>query len=147
MGTGPDERVIERRLRAGIGPHDGAQRFQDLGVDVFLGSGRFVGPDCIEVGGEKLYFRRAVVATGARAAVPPIPGLKEAGYLTNDTVFNLTELPKRMAVLGAGPIGCELAQSFARFGSAVTVLDMSDHMLPREDPDAARRVPPNHPGW
>lgn len=129
-----------RRLRAGISHHDSAGRFQGLGVDVFLGSGRFVSPEEIEVAGKRLRFRRAVIATGARAAVPPIPGLKEAGYLTNETFFNLTELPRRLAVLGAGPIGCEMAQSFARFGSRVTLLDMADHVLPREDPDAAAVV-------
>ncbi|HYH47167.1 MAG TPA: mercuric reductase [Thermoanaerobaculia bacterium] len=129
-----------RRLRAGISRHDSASRFQGLGVDVFLGDGRFVSPEEIEVVGKRLRFRRAVIATGARAAVPPIPGLKEAGYLTNETFFNLTELPGRLAVLGAGPIGCEMAQAFARFGSRVTLLDMADHVLPREDSDAAEIV-------
>ena len=129
-----------RRLRAGISPHDSAGRFRDLGIDVFLGQGRFTGPDSIEVGGKKLRFRRAVIATGARAAALPIPGLAEAGYLTNETVFNLTELPGRMVVIGGGPIGCELAQSFARFGSRVTLLDVAPHVLPREDADAAAIV-------
>ncbi len=126
-----------RRLRAGISVHDSAARFRSLGVDVFLGEGRFVDPGTVEVDGRRLRFRRAVVATGARAAVPPIPGLAEAGYLTNETVFNLTELPPRLAVLGGGPIGCELAQAFARFGSRVTLLDKDAHVLPREDTDAA----------
>lgn len=138
-GEGDFGRAMERmrRLRAGISVHDSAQRFQGLGVDVFLGDGRFVSPGEIAVGGRRLRFRRAVIATGARAAVPPIPGLQEAGFLTNETFFNLTELPRRLAVLGGGPIGCEMAQSFARFGSRVTLLDMADHVLPREDPDAA----------
>ena len=129
-----------RRLRAGISVHDGAARFRGLGVDVFLGEGRFVDPETVEVDGRRLRFRRAVIATGARPAVLPIPGLVEAGHLTNETVFNLTELPPRLAVLGGGPIGCELAQSFARFGSRVTVLDMAGHVLPREDADAAEIV-------
>ncbi|HEX5759628.1 MAG TPA: mercuric reductase [Thermoanaerobaculia bacterium] len=129
-----------RRLRAGISVHDGARRFQGLGVDVFLGEGRFVSPEEVEVGGARLRFRRAVVATGGRAAVPPVPGLAEAGYLTNETVFALTELPARLAVVGGGPIGCELAQAFARFGSRVTVVDIAPKLLPREDADAAALV-------
>ncbi|MEE8311869.1 MAG: mercuric reductase, partial [Candidatus Binatia bacterium] len=126
-----------RRIRADIAPHDGAGRFRDLGIDVFLGDGRFSTPDTIEVDGKTLHFRRAVIATGARATAIPIPGLEESGYLTNETVFSLTDLPRRLAVVGAGPIGCELAQSFARFGSEVTLLDTADHILPREDADAA----------
>lgn len=127
-----------RRLRAGISRHDSARRFRDeLGVDVFLGQGRFVGPDCIEVDGKRLVFTRAAICTGARAAVPPIPGLAEAGFLTNETVFTLTELPPRLAVIGGGPIGCELAQAFARFGSKVTLLHHGAHLLGREDSDAA----------
>jgi pyruvate/2-oxoglutarate dehydrogenase complex dihydrolipoamide dehydrogenase (E3) component len=129
-----------RRLRAGISVHDSAERFRSLGVDVFLGDGRFVGPDAVEVEGQRLRFRRAVVATGARAAVPRLPGLAEAGYRTNETIFNLTELPRRLAILGCGPIGCELAQAFARFGSEVTLLGRSAHVLPREDADAAALV-------
>jgi pyruvate/2-oxoglutarate dehydrogenase complex dihydrolipoamide dehydrogenase (E3) component len=129
-----------RRLRAGISLHDSAERFRSLGVDVFLGDGRFVAPDVVEVDGQRLRFRRAVVATGARAAVPRVPGLAEAGYRTNETIFNLTELPRRLAVLGCGPIGCELAQAFARFGSEVTMLGRSAHLLPREDADAAALV-------
>jgi pyruvate/2-oxoglutarate dehydrogenase complex dihydrolipoamide dehydrogenase (E3) component len=129
-----------RRLRAGISVHDSSARFRGLGIDVFLGEGKFVGPDAIEVGGRRLRFRRAVIATGGRAAIPPIPGLAGAGYLTNETIFNLTELPARLAVIGGGPIGCELAQTFARFGSQVTLLDMEGHILVREDADAAEVV-------
>lgn len=129
-----------RRIRAGISVHDSAARFRGLGIDVFLGDGRFTGPDAVEVGGKRLRFRRAVIATGARAAVPPIPGLAEAGYLTNETIFNLTELPASLAVIGGGPIGCELAQTFARFGSQVTLIDMEGHVLVREDADAAEVV-------
>jgi len=129
-----------RRLRAGISENDGAKRFAGLGVDVFLGQGRFVSPDEIEVAGKRLRFRRAVIATGARAAAPTVPGLAEAGYLTNETIFNLTELPERLVVIGGGPIGCEMAQSFARFGSRVTLLDKDGHVLLREDADAAEIV-------
>ena len=135
-------RVMERmrRLRAGISPVDSARRFSELGVDVFLGEGRFTGRDRIEVGGDTLGFRRAIIATGARAVAPPFPGREDVGHLTNESIFSLTELPRRLTVIGAGPIGCELAQSFARFGSRVTVLDRADRVLPREDPDAARIV-------
>lgn len=127
-----------RRLRADISRHDSARRFRDeLGVDVFIGQGSFTGPDCVEVNGKNLFFKKAAVCTGARAAAPPIPGLAEAGYLTNETIFSLTELPRRLAVIGAGPIGCELAQSFARFGSQVTLIEAGPHILGREDGDAA----------
>jgi pyruvate/2-oxoglutarate dehydrogenase complex dihydrolipoamide dehydrogenase (E3) component len=129
-----------RRLRARLSPIDGAPRFRDLGVDVFLGQGRFVAPDRVEVDGKSLRFRRAIIATGARAAAPPIPGLAEAGYLTNETIFSLTQLPARLVVIGAGPIGCEMAQAFARFGSAVTVVSNAPHVLPREDAEAAAIV-------
>ena len=129
-----------RRLRAQMSAKDSAARFQGLGVDVFLGEGRFLDGDTVRVGDKKLHFRRAVIATGARAIALPIPGLAEAGYLTNETVFSLTELPKRLAVIGAGPIGCELAQAFARFGSQVSLLEVAPQILIREDPDAADRI-------
>ena len=130
-----------RRLRSEISPHDSAQRYRDeLGVDVFLGEGRFVDSDSVEVDGRHLRFRRAVIATGARALPLPIPGLTEAGYLTNETVFSLTELPKRLAIIGAGPIGCEMAQAFARFGSQVTLLEVMPQILIREDKDAAALI-------
>ncbi|MBJ6802126.1 mercuric reductase [Geomonas sp. Red259] len=127
-----------RRLRAGIGRHDAALRFRDeLGVDVFFGAARFTGTDRIEVAGAELKFSRAALCTGARAAVPPVPGLAEAGYLTNETVFSLTELPATLAVIGGGPIGCELAQAFARFGAQVTLVEPGAQLLGRDDPDAA----------
>jgi pyruvate/2-oxoglutarate dehydrogenase complex dihydrolipoamide dehydrogenase (E3) component len=129
-----------RRLRADISPHDSAQRFTELGVDIFLGTGKFTGPDTIEVGGQTLRFAKAVIATGARAAAPPIPGLKDVPYLTNESLFSLTELPKRLGVIGAGPIGCEMAQSFARFGSEVFLVEAEHGILPREDRDASEIV-------
>ena len=129
-----------RRLRARISATDSARRYRDHGVDVFLGAGRFTGPDTVEVGGRALRFKKAVIATGARATAPPIPGLAEAGYLTNETVFELTTLPPRLVVIGGGPIGCELAQAFARFGARVTVLEAAPRVLLREDPDAAALV-------
>lgn len=135
-------KVMERmrRLRADISPHDSAKRFTELGVDVFLGAGKFTGSDTIEVGGQTLRFAKAVIATGARAAAPPIPGLKDVPYLTNETLFSLTELPKRLGIIGAGPIGCEMAQSFARFGSEVFLIEATHGILPREDQDAANIV-------
>jgi pyruvate/2-oxoglutarate dehydrogenase complex dihydrolipoamide dehydrogenase (E3) component len=126
-----------RRLRADISPHDSAARFRDLGVDVFIGDGRFVGPDSIQVGDQVLRFSKAVIATGARAAAPPIPGIAEVPYLTNETLFSLTELPRRFGIIGAGPIGCEMAQCFARFGSEVFLVETDHGVLPKEDRDAA----------
>ena len=126
-----------RRLRSSISANDSAARYRAQGVDVFLGAGRFTGPESISVGDAVLHFRKAVIATGARAARPDIPGLADVGFLTNETVFTLTQLPSRLAVIGAGPIGCELAQAFARFGSKVTLLGSAPQILPREDPDAA----------
>lgn len=129
-----------RRLRAGISEHDSAERFRKLGVDVFIGNGKFIDANTIEVGGKELKFDRAVIATGARAAEPAIAGLREAGFYTNETIFTLTELPQRLVVIGAGPIGCELAQSFQRFGSQVTILTDGAEIMPREDRDAAAIV-------
>src|SRR5215813_8958401 len=129
-----------RRLRADLSPHDSAERFAKLGVDVFLGEARFAGPDVVEVEGQKLRFKRAVIATGARAMEPVIPGLADTGCLTNETVFSLTQCPARLAVIGGGPIGCELAQAFQRLGSQVTVLHKNEHLLDREDLDAAAIV-------
>src|SRR6266404_807017 len=129
-----------RMLRADLSPHDSAQRFAKLGVDVFLGEARFAGPDTVEVAGQTLRFKRAVIATGARATDPPVPGLAEAGYLTNETVFNLTQCPPRLAVIGGGPIGCELAQCFQRLGSRVSLLHKNAHLLDREDMEAAALV-------
>ncbi|MGC8559838.1 MAG: mercuric reductase [Phycisphaerae bacterium] len=126
-----------RRLRAGLSGHDSAQRFTELGVDVFIGEGRFLDSRTVGVDNNVLRFKKAVIATGARAVALPIPGLAEAGYLTNETLFSLTELPRRLAVIGAGPIGCEMAQAFARLGSQVTLLEQQKQLLPREDRDAA----------
>jgi pyruvate/2-oxoglutarate dehydrogenase complex dihydrolipoamide dehydrogenase (E3) component len=129
-----------RGVRARISPHDSAARFRELGVDVFLGEGRFTGPGAVSVNGTALRFKRAVIATGGRAHRPPVPGLAEAGFLTNESVFELTERPRRLAVIGGGPIGCELAQAFRRLGSEVTVFHTGSHILNREDADAAEIV-------
>ncbi|MES1260807.1 MAG: FAD-dependent oxidoreductase, partial [Acidobacteriota bacterium] len=99
-----------RELRSLISANDSAERYRAQGVDVFLGSGGFIDTETAQVGDARLRFKRAVIATGARAGIPEIPGLAEAGFLTNETVFTLTELPRRLAVIGAGPVGCELAQ-------------------------------------
>ncbi len=127
-----------RKLRADISPVDSAERYADeKGVDVFIGRGKFTSPSTVEVNGKTLHFSKAIVATGGSPAIPNIPGIESVPYLTNATVFNLTALPKRLAVIGAGPIGLELAQAFQRFGSQVTVLARSDRIMPKEDPAAA----------
>ena len=109
-------------------------------MDVFIGNGQFTSQENIEVAGKTLQFAKATICTGARATAPTIPGLEENGYLTNETIFSLTELPTRLAVIGAGPIGCEMAQSFTRFGSQVCLFEQTNHILPREDTDAAEIV-------
>jgi pyruvate/2-oxoglutarate dehydrogenase complex dihydrolipoamide dehydrogenase (E3) component len=126
-----------RRIRSEISRHDSAKRFSGLGVDLFLGEGTFSGRNSIEVDGKSLKFKKAVIATGARAYEPPIDGLKEAGFLTNETVFSLTGEPGRMAVIGAGPIGCELAQAFNRLGWDVSLFNYHSKIMAREDDDAA----------
>ncbi len=134
-----------RKIRADISPVDSAQRFADLGVDVFFGQGSFVDDDTVSVttsSGEvtELKYKKAVIASGARAAAPPIKGLETIDYLTNENLFSLTELPKRFGIVGSGPIGSEMAQSFARFGSEVFLFEQQDHILSREDSDAAAVV-------
>lgn len=132
-----------RRLRAQIAPADSHEATVGAGADVYQGRGRFVGPNAIEVNGKTLRFKVAVVATGGRAAVPPIPGLATAPYLTNATIFNLTSLPRRLVVLGAGAVGLEMAQAFRAFGSEVTVIVRSARVLSKESvetSDALRDV-------
>ncbi|MGI0492758.1 mercuric reductase [Alkalinema pantanalense CENA528] len=129
-----------RSIRSTISHHDSAARFRDLGIDVFLGNACFTSEHTISVENQALKFKKAVIATGTRAAQPEVPGLAEAGYLTNETVFSLTERPRRFAIVGGGPIGCELAQAFQRLGSQVILLHKNDHVLDREDPAAAEIV-------
>jgi pyruvate/2-oxoglutarate dehydrogenase complex dihydrolipoamide dehydrogenase (E3) component len=130
-----------REIRARISHDDSAKRYrEEFGVEIYFGNARFTGPGSVDVDGTRLEFAKAVVASGARAAAPPIPGLAETGYLDNETVFTLTERPRRLAVIGSGPIGCELAQAFRRLGSEVTLLEMAPQILTREDPDAAAIV-------
>lgn len=123
-----------------IQPHDSPERFEGLGAEVIFGSGKFVDKQTFEVNNRHLKARAFVIATGSRAAIPSIPGLKEAGYLTNEQVFSLTERPDLLAVIGGGPIGCELGQAFSRLGSQVTIIASSDRLLPKEDPEAAQVV-------
>mgnify|MGYP001218841081 FL=1 len=130
---------------ADIEPHDSVERYTGLGVEVLQGHARITSPWSVEVtlaDGRKqtLTTKNIVIAAGASPFVPPIPGLKEAGFLTSDTVWGLTELPRRLVVLGGGPIGSELAQSFARLGSAVTQVEMAPRIMVREDPEVSELV-------
>ncbi|QBG48726.1 mercuric reductase [Verrucomicrobia bacterium S94] len=138
VSEGDFPKVMERlrKIRAEISVNDSAQRYSGKGVDLFFGEGKFTGRNTIEVNGQTLTFRKAVIATGARARHPEIVGLDDAGFLTNETVFNLTERPEHLIVIGGGPIGCELAQAFRRLGSQVTIIEKS-RFLPREDPEAS----------
>jgi len=129
-----------RQVRTGISPVDSATGAKKAGVDVFFGEARFKNEDTITVGGQDLKFKKAVIASGARAVRPKITGIEEVGYLTNESVFSLTTLPQKLAVIGGGPIGCELAQAFQRLGSQVTLFHKGSHLLNKEDPDAAEIV-------
>jgi pyruvate/2-oxoglutarate dehydrogenase complex dihydrolipoamide dehydrogenase (E3) component len=124
-------------VRNAIAPHDSPERFRRLGVEVVQGTARFVSDRTLDVDGRRLAARRVVVATGSRPALPALPGLDSVPYLTNETVFESAELPARLIVLGAGPVGLELAQAFARLGSAVTVVSASNEILPKEDDEVA----------
>lgn len=126
-----------RRLRAQISPHDSAERFRNLGVDVFFAQARFKSPNAIDADGTTLNFARAIIATGSQPTRPQIDGLTPTDYLTSDSLFNLTQLPQQLAVIGGGPIGAEMAQAFAACGSAVTLIEAGPRLLPRDDPDAA----------
>jgi pyruvate/2-oxoglutarate dehydrogenase complex dihydrolipoamide dehydrogenase (E3) component len=127
-----------RRIQAHLSRAISARRLSEAGVDVYFGEARFAGHDTVTVSGEVLRFKKALIATGARPLTPPIPGLAEAGYLTNENVFNLTECPRRLLVMGGGPLGCELAQAFCRFGSHVIIAQDDPMFLPREERDAAQ---------
>ena len=130
-------RDVVRSVQAAIAPNDGVERFTGLGVDVLLGSGRLVSPHEVAVGAATVWGRHVVIATGSRPSIPDVPGLAEAGFLTNETVFDLPTLPPRLVVLGGGPVGVELAQAFRRLGSTVTILCTSPHVCPKEDADVA----------
>ncbi|MCC5871687.1 MAG: FAD-dependent oxidoreductase [Gammaproteobacteria bacterium] len=134
--------VMERVQQAitKVEPHDSVERYEGLGVDVVQGYARITSPWSVAVDGRELTTRNIVVATGARPFVPPIPGLEEVGYLTSDSLWQLRKLPKRLAVLGGGPIGSELTQAFSRLGSRVIQIEMGDRLLPREDAEVSRAV-------
>ena len=127
-----------------IAPHDSSERYESLGVNVVEGNARIISPWEVEVftttGLQTLSTLAIVIAAGARPLVPPIPGIETIAYLTSDTIWNLREQPKRLLVLGGGPIGCELAQCFARLGSQVTIVEMAARLLMREDEDASDMV-------
>ena len=126
-----------RQVRQEIAHHDSVERYRAQGVDVFLGSARFLDDASIQVNEHRLLARRFVVATGARAAMPPIPGLKDCDPLTNESFFDLVERPRRLAILGAGPVGCEMAQAMARLGIDVHLVEMADRVLPGAIPQAS----------
>ncbi|MEB3883803.1 FAD-dependent oxidoreductase [Lyngbya sp. CCY1209] len=123
-----------------IEPNDSPERFEGYGVEVIFGDGQFLDPRTFEVNDRKLKARTFAIATGSRPSIPPIPGLKEAGFLTNEQVFSLENRPESLAIIGAGPIGCELGQAFSRLGSDVTIFSSRDQILPKEDPEAAKVV-------
>jgi pyruvate/2-oxoglutarate dehydrogenase complex dihydrolipoamide dehydrogenase (E3) component len=129
-----------RDRRATLGRHDSEERLRRAGVDVHFAPASFEGPRAVVANGRRLRFKRAVIAAGSRPVAPPIPGLDRRGYYTNETIFDLATLPPRLLVIGAGPIGCEMAQAFAQFGSDVIVTDVAARPLPREDPEASAVV-------
>jgi len=120
-----------------IQEHDSTERFEQLGVDVIYGQGQFTSHNTFEVNGRSLKARAFLIATGSRPSIPPIPGLEEAGFLTNEQIFSIQSRPDSLAVIGAGPIGCELGQSFSRLGSQVTMINSREVIMPQEDPEAA----------
>jgi pyruvate/2-oxoglutarate dehydrogenase complex dihydrolipoamide dehydrogenase (E3) component len=129
-----------RRLRAQISANDSVERFSKLGAEIYLGDAKFIAKNELEVDGRRLPFSKAIIATGARAASLDLPGFAEMGYLTNETVFSLETLPKTLLVIGTGPIGCELAQTFRRFGSEVIIVGRGNRLLPNDDADAAEII-------
>ena len=129
-----------RRIRARISRVDSASRLIAEGIDLYFGAARFAGPDAVDVGGKRLRFKKALIATGSRSILPTIPGLAEAGFLTNETVFDLTVLPRSLLVIGGGPLGCELAQAFCRLGARTVIAHSEPLFLPKEERDAAQMV-------
>ncbi|WP_020590890.1 dihydrolipoyl dehydrogenase family protein [Kiloniella laminariae] len=124
---------------AGIEPHDSVERFEKLGVRVVQGHGSFLDRKRLQVGDQVIEARRFVIATGSRAMIPPIDGLETVPYLTNESVFDLTDLPKKLIIVGGGPIGCELGQAFRNLGSEVTLVEMAT-IMPKDDPDLVKVV-------
>ncbi|TVR31322.1 MAG: FAD-binding protein [Spirochaetaceae bacterium] len=139
----PQMSAVNARIAAVIGKiafHDSPERFRALGAEVYLGSGSFISEHEVEVDGRRLSARTIVISTGSRAAIPPVEGLEGVGYLTNRDVFSLAQLPRSLAILGAGPIGVELGQAFRRLGTEVTIVDMAPRILPRDDPEMSAIV-------
>ena len=129
-----------RRVRDRLGRTDAPAQLAEAGIELFFGCARFVGPDCVDIEGTRLSFKKALIATGARAVLPQIKGLNEAGFLNNESVFDLTALPASLLVIGGGPQGCELAQAFARFGTRTVMVHSEPLFLPKEERDAAQMV-------
>lgn len=129
-----------RRVRDRLSRNDSAAQLAAAGIDLYYGDARFAGPDAVDVNGSRLGFRKALIATGARALLPEIQGLNEAGFLNNESVFDLTQLPPSLLVIGGGPLGCELAQAFARFGTRTIISHSEPLFLPKEERDAAQMV-------
>ena len=143
VAVGVDFPAVMQRVQGiirRIEPHDSVERFTELGVNCISGDARIISPWEVEIAGEVRSARNIVIASGARPLIPPVPGLAQQDFLTSENVWELRELPPRLLVMGAGPIGCELAQSFARLGSAVTLVDMAPQILPREDGDVANQL-------
>ena len=129
-----------RRIRSRISRVDSAARLVAHGIDLFFGRARFIATDAVDVDGTRLQFKKALIATGSRAVLPDIPGLAETRFLTNETVFDLTEKPRSLLVIGGGPLGCELAQAFARLGTRTVIAHSVPLFLPKEERDAAQRL-------
>lgn len=126
-----------KRIRAEISKNDSAKRFTDhYGLDIYMGQAKFLSPETVEVNGKVLKFKKACIASGGRPRIPDYAGLYQIKYYTSDNIFNLVVQPKKMLIVGTGPIGCELGQSFARLGTKVTMFERGKHFLPRDDPEA-----------
>lgn len=136
------QKIMQRvhNVIAEIEPHDSVERYTELGVDCMSGEAKIIDPHHVQVGDQVISAKSIIIASGARPFVPPIEGLDQVDYLTSDTIWNLTEQPKRLLVLGGGPIGCELSQAFAKLGSQVTIVEMMDQVMGREDADVAEHV-------
>ncbi len=128
------------RLQATISPHDSAEHFKKLGVDVFLGEAKFTNTHEIQVNGLTIRYKKALIITGTQPIIPPIPGLDALSYFTNQNIFTISQLPSTFGVIGGGPIACELAQAFQRFGSKVILITHGEHLLPKDDPLATSRL-------
>jgi len=135
-------RIMQRvhHTIAAIAPNDSITRYQRLGVDVISGKARILSPYCVEVNGQRISTRQIIIASGAKPAIPQLPGLQNTDYITSDTLWELTQLPQRLLILGAGAIGCEMAQAFARLGSRVVLISRAAHILPGMDQEAVQRL-------